>query len=117
MVSLSTFLTVIGIIVTVASLMGGVVATWIQTKRKHSGKIETSEAAVLWETVNKLLATIQRDKERAEDQRDKLIAAYEEKLIPMVAAINMSLSGLSGSISEVLTILRTTGPLPGDKES
>src|SRR5579859_344330 len=100
MISLSTFLTVVGILVTVASLIGGAVATWIQARRKHSGDIETSEAAVLWETVHRLLAATQHDKERAEDQRDRLIAAYEEKLIPMVAAINTSLSTLSSSVSE-----------------
>lgn len=111
-VNIPDLLGLMGVVVATASVTSGGLVAWINTRRRNSGKIETSEASVLWQQSQKMREELTRRAERAEDQRDRLLSSYSTELIPMISSISKNQSLLTESVSDVLTILRATGPLP-----
>jgi hypothetical protein len=76
-----------------AVLGGGGVFAWLQARRLNSGRITTTPAEILWQQNQQFLAAIQADRDRAVDQRDKLLDGYAA-IGPTLASIDLSLRKL-----------------------
>jgi hypothetical protein len=119
LVSGSSILTIVGIFVGVSGAFFGGLMGWLAIKKKNSGKIETSEASSLWNQTQILIQSLQRDKElaeskreRAEEQRDRVIDTIQTQMVPALTTIRTSQVQLAESVNEVITVLKATGPLP-----
>ena len=89
----STSLTIIYTLVSIALVAGGFFAatvTYFVRRRVTTGKISTSDADVLWQQSEAMRNTLQKEKELAENQRDKMIQVNGQ-ILPMLENINSSL--------------------------
>jgi hypothetical protein len=89
----STSLTIIYTLVSIALVAGGFFAatvTYFIRRRVTTGKISTSDADVLWQQSEAMRNTLQKEKELAENQRDKMIQVNGQ-ILPMLENINSSL--------------------------
>ena len=92
------------IIPIVVALMTGLI-TYFVTRRTSSGQIKTSEAADLWEQTRAIIGDLRAAKERAEDQRDKLLELQRESTHPALEAISISQKHVLEILNETLTNL------------
>lgn len=83
--------------VAVAILSG--VITWLTVRRTSSGKVGTSEAAVLWEQAQAMRAELIAQRDKAIEQRDRLMESQTALLIPMLTGINESLRQITSSLA------------------
>lgn len=116
-------LSIVGIVVGISGLLIGGLTTWWAVKRRNSGEIKTSLPETLWSQAESLRKDAIHDKERAEEQRDKiaeqrdsLVSAFEGQVVPMLTSTNSILAKQAETINEVLTLLKASGPLPVTKE-
>jgi hypothetical protein len=91
----------LAIIIPIAIAFGTGISGYLNSKRSGSGRIRTSEADQLWEQTQALITSLQRDKERAEDQRDKLIDLQEHQMMPALEAITKGQQHLLGMFTEL----------------
>jgi hypothetical protein len=119
----STILTVVGLFIGACGVSWAAITTWLTVKRKNSGKIDTSEAATLWQASESMRRDMvhqldQKDIQiaKVEEQRDRVINMFQDQFLPALAAINANQEKLTGSVTEVIAVLKATGPLPNDKE-
>jgi hypothetical protein len=59
--------------------------------RETSGDIGTSNAATLWAQSQSYTASLTADKAKAEEQRDKLMAAQSTLVVPLLTSVNEAL--------------------------
>ena len=104
--SSSDLLTVLAAVVVVLVGAATGLATYLNSRRSGSGKVATSEAAVLWQQSQDMRAMLLTEKERAEEQRDKLIAAYTEQVLPVLSSVNQLVQDLTGATTEIVGIVR-----------
>jgi hypothetical protein len=81
-----------------AGLIAGGLLTWLTTRRASSGKIGTSEAAVLWEQAQVMRAELVAQLAKAVEQRDRLMESQSAQIGPALAAITESLRQITGSL-------------------
>jgi hypothetical protein len=91
----------LGVIIPVAIAMGTAMSQYLIHRRTESGQIGTSQADALWAQTQAMIASLQRDKERAEDQRDKLIDLQERQLTPALEALTQSQQHVLGLLREM----------------
>lgn len=91
----------LGVIIPVAIALGTAMSQYLVHRRTSAGQIDTSEAAQLWTQTQAMLTSLQRDKERAEDQRDRLIDLQEHQLTPALEAITQSQQHVLGLLTEL----------------
>lgn len=84
-----------------AALIAGSAGTWLLARRSSSGRIGTSEAAVLWEQAQAMRAELAAQRDKAAEQRDRLIDAQAAQVIPALAAIAASLREITGSLARL----------------
>jgi hypothetical protein len=90
-------------------VLGGLV-TWLTVRRTASGKIGTSEAAVLWEQAQAMRAELVAHRDKAIEQRDRLMESQTALLIPMLTGINGSLQQITESLAQITeSLARTEG--------
>ncbi len=82
--------------------MFGGLATWFSSRRKTSGKIGTSEAETLWAQAQSMREMLLAEKNKVEQQRDRLIDSQANQVLPLLAAINDTLMQLGASIALVV---------------
>lgn len=100
--SSSDFITILAA-VSVALVTGVTgLAVYFTNRRTASGKVETSEASVLWQQSQDMREMLLAQLGKAEEQRDRLIEAYTGQTLPMLAAINASLQDLTGAVAKSL---------------
>ena len=104
---------VIGVIVTLVAIAGGI-AAFLVRKRAASGRVRTSEADVLWQQAQDMRTTLLLDKQKVEEQRDKLMALQTDKVIPALEGTNVILKGLQIVLEDVLTSLSRHAALFND---
>lgn len=92
----------LGVIIPVAIALGTAISQYLIHRRTSAGHIQTSEASDLWESQRAYIASLQRDKERAEDQRDRLIDLQEHQLTPALEAITQSQQHVLGLLTEMV---------------
>lgn len=94
--------TVITLITSVGGITIGGVATWVATRRKTSGQINTSDAATLWAQSESMRNMLMEEKHKAEEQRDRLIEAHATGVLPTLATLDQSLRELAASVTVIL---------------
>ena len=82
------------------------VAAYLSNRRGARGQVATSEAAVLWQQSQDMRAMLLTEKEKAEEQRDRLIAAYTEQVLPMLTGITALCQDLSLAVTECVALVR-----------
>lgn len=90
-------------VVTVAVAVAGGLSTllthWLN-RRAASGRVATSEAAVLWEQSQDIRAMLLAEKNKAEEQRDRLIEVYTGQMFPVLTEVNTAVVSLTGAMAE-----------------
>ena len=81
-------------------ILGGVV-TWLTVRRTASGKIGTSEAAVLWAQAQTMRAELVAQRDKAMEQRDRLIESQAAQVIPALTIISTSLRQITDSLARL----------------
>jgi len=77
--------------------------TYLVARRNTSGQIKTSEAADLWEQTRAIMDDLRAAKERAEDQRDRLLELQRESTQPALEAISLSQKHVLELLNDTLT--------------
>ena len=73
----------------VAGFLGAAI-TYVARKRVTAGKVSTSDADVLWQQSQAMRDMLLKEKELAENQRDKMLE-INGQILPMLESINSSL--------------------------
>lgn len=97
-----------GVGVAVVAALLGVLVTWVTTRRTASGKIGTSEAAVLWDQAQAMRAELVAQRDKAIEQRDRLIESQTAQLMPALTGINSSLRQITDTLAGNGEMLRQT---------
>lgn len=80
----------VAIVAAISGGLGSLFSHWLD-RRKASGRIGTSEAAVLWQQSQDMRHAAEERLVRTEEQRDRLIAGYTEQILPLLTSINTTL--------------------------
>jgi hypothetical protein len=99
-------LTVIVSLAAVLISVAGAVAAAMVSRRQQSGKVATSEAAVLWQQAQEMRSMLLEEKQKAEEQRDRLITSYTEQVFPMLSSINQLVQDLSIGVADGVSMVR-----------
>lgn len=100
--------TVAALVTVAAALSGsltGLLGHWF-ARRAASGRVATSEAAVLWQQSQDLRSTLLAEKTKAEEQRDRFIDAYTAQVIPVLTEINETVAAMAATVTEVSRLVR-----------
>jgi hypothetical protein len=84
-----------------AALVLGALVTWLTTRRTSSGRIGTSEAAVLWDQAQSMRAELVAQRDKAMEQRDRLIESQSAQVLPALTAIAASLRQITESLANL----------------
>jgi hypothetical protein len=91
--STNSDLSFINILVSLCLVAGGFFAatvTYFVRRRVTTGKVSTSDADVLWQQSQAMRDMLLKEKELAENQRDKMMEVNGQ-ILPMLESINNSL--------------------------
>jgi len=103
--------TIITIVTTVAALAGALGGHLLQ-RRASSGRVSTSEAAILWAEAQDVRRMQEERIARTEAQRDRLMEAYTEQVLPVLSSLHDLVSDLSGAVADgVATVHRLAAAL------
>lgn len=91
---------VIAIAVFIAASASGL-ATYLVSRRSSSGRIATSEASVLWEQAQKMRAEMQSERDKAIEQRDRLITSQSAQVLPVLQLVIDSLHQITESLARL----------------
>jgi uncharacterized spore protein YtfJ len=108
-VDVETLAAVVTVVAAVSGGFSGLLGHWI-ARRAASGRVETSEAAVLWQQSQDIRVMLLAEKLRAEEQRDKLIDAYTKQVFPVLTEINTAVVGLAAVVAEVRSLVARSSP-------
>jgi hypothetical protein len=75
----------IGIILFIVTVAGGIVAYLIR-RRGTTGTTDTSEAGTLWQQSQAMFTQITAERDKAIEQRDKLMEAQSGQVVPILSA-------------------------------
>lgn len=75
------------------------VAVYLGQRRSASGKVETTEAAILWQQSQDMREMLLAQLSKAEEQRDRLIEAYTHQMFPMLESVNTGLQDLTAAVA------------------
>lgn len=91
-----------------AAVSGGLSAVaghWV-ARRAASGRVATSDAAVLWAQAQDMRTMLLAEKDKAEQQRDRLIEAYTQQTFPVLTEVNAAVMSLSTAVAEDVRLAR-----------
>lgn len=97
--SIANLAALITVIVAAAGGVSAMAGHWL-ARRQASGRVATSEAAILWQQSQDLRAVLLTEKTRAEDQRDRLIEAYTSQVLPALAEISAAVTAISVTVAD-----------------
>ena len=87
----------IAALVPAAALAGGGV-TYFLRRRQSSGKVNTSDAATLWAQSQEMRNQLLAEKQRAEDQRDRILQIQTDTVGPALEATSVSLKQILAAL-------------------
>lgn len=93
-----------GAVVLMAAVSG--LTAYLVSRRAGSGRVRTSEADVLWQQSQDMRHAYQVEKAKAEEQRDRLIEAYTNQIVPVLTSINALVGEVSASVAEGVGMVR-----------
>ena len=79
----------------------GGLAAYLVSRRQASGRISTSEAAVLWEQAQKMRAELEGQRDKAVEQRDRLIESQSAQILPVLQLVIDSLRQITESLARL----------------
>jgi hypothetical protein len=85
-VTASEISTYIAIFVFLAAVVGGLV-TYLLRRRGSTGTTDTSEAGTLWQQSQSMFTSVVAERDKAMEQRDRLMTAQSEQTIPILSAL------------------------------
>lgn len=91
----------VGLVTAVAGI-----AVYLANRRSAHGKVDTSEASVLWQQAQDMRTMLAAEKTRAEEQRDRLITAYTESIMPVLSRVNTAVIDLAENVAEILELVK-----------
>jgi hypothetical protein len=91
----------LGVIIPVAIAAGTALSGYMTSRRGSSGRVHTSEADELWEQTRDMMHGLRQDKERAENQRDKLMDMVQTQMMPALEAITKGHQHIVGLLTEM----------------
>jgi hypothetical protein len=89
-ISFGDISTIAGVAVVASALASGI-ATFFIRRRTTSGKIETSEAAILWAQSQEMRTQLLAEKLKIEEQRDRILAIQTDQVVPIMTSASESL--------------------------
>lgn len=89
-----------GSIAGVAGIATGIFG-WLTSRRKSSGRVDTSEASQLWNEAQQFRALLLADKQKVEEQRDRLIEIQRNETAELLKSVIESLGHLSDRLEEL----------------
>jgi len=91
---------VTGVVLFVITVTGGLVA-FLLRRRRESGSTKTSDADALWVQTQALMVQLSKDKDRAEEQRDRLLVLQSGTLLPALGLVNETLVSMKILLADV----------------
>lgn len=88
-----------------ASGVNALLNHWLR-RRAASGRVETSEAAVLWQESQDIRSMLLTEKTRAEDQRDRLIEAYTTQMLPVLGETRDAVLSLTATVQDMVKLMK-----------
>jgi hypothetical protein len=95
--TIAAILTILTIVVGSAAGLGG----HLLGRRAASGKVGTSEASVLWEQAQKMRAELETQRDKAMEQRDRLIESQSGQVLPVLQLVVDSLRQITESLARL----------------
>ncbi len=95
-----TLAAVISVTVAVSGALSGLLGHWL-ARRAASGKVATSEATVLWDQAQKMRAELVAQRDKAEEQRDRLIESQSAQVLPVLQLVIDSLRQITESLARL----------------
>jgi hypothetical protein len=86
----------------VCGAVAGALSAYLISRRTTSGRVDTSQADQLWQTMQKLNEMTQARLERAEDQRDRLIDSYTNGIAPALGEVNAALKLITEAVEHAV---------------
>jgi hypothetical protein len=93
------FLTILAAVLVVLIAAATGIATYLSSRHSASGKVETTEAAILWQQSQDMRAMLLAQLGKTEEQRDRLIEGYTHQMLPMLESINSGLKDLTAAVA------------------
>jgi hypothetical protein len=93
-----------------AALVGGAgtgTASYLIRRRASGGRVGTSEAATLWAQSQEMRGQLLAEKQKAEEQRDRLMTIQADQVVPVLTATNESLKQIAASLSMLNEMIAT----------
>src|ERR1700743_3707161 len=84
----------------ILAALGGL-AAYLVSRRLASGRVATSEAAVLWEQAQKMRAELEGQRDKAAEQRDRLIESQASQVLPVLQLVVDSLRQITESLARL----------------
>lgn len=101
----TTLAAYISVAVAVSGVLSALAGHWV-ARRASSGRVATSDAAVLWAQAQDMRAMLLAEKDKAEEQRDRLIEAYTQQTFPVLTEVNTAVMSLSAAVAEDVRLAR-----------
>jgi hypothetical protein len=79
----------------------GALATYLVSRRSSSGRVDTSEAAVLWDQAQKMREELVTQRDKAMEQRDRLIESQSAQVLPVLQLVIDSLHQITESLARL----------------
>ena len=85
--------------VAIFALIGGIV-TYFLRRRGMTGSTDTSEAGTLWQQSQAMFIQITAERDKAIDQRDRLMTAQSDQVIPILSALLSAVQQLKSVLDQ-----------------
>lgn len=99
-VSAESIAALVAVAVFVVAGAGGF-ATYFVSRRTAGGRVGTSEASVLWQQAQKMRAELEAQRDKAVEQRDRLIESQTSQVLPVLLALSDSLRQITESLARL----------------
>ena len=76
----------------------GALGTYLVRRRQSSGQVGTSDAATLWAQSQEMRNQLLAEKQRAEDQRDRILQIQTDTVGPALEATSVSLKQILAAL-------------------
>jgi len=97
--SVSDLSAIVAIFLFAAGIIGGVV-TYLIRRRGTTGTIDTSDAESLWKQTQAMHAQITAERDKAIEQRDRLMTAQSDQVIPILSALLSAVQQLKAVLDQ-----------------
>ncbi len=95
----ATLATVLAVVVTVAGGFGA----YFVARRQNTGKVSESSADILWKQSQSMYIDAVKERDRAIEQRDRLMSAQADQVIPILSAVLQAVHQI-GSTMDIVNL-------------